>query len=165
MAALTGLSGPTANQSLFFLRDLFVAALIVHLLAPWLRRRPAPLLAAIALVAIFDAAAPVIFRPSILFFAAAGAVAAQRVAGLADLVPARRTLAAAAALGAALLPVRIAGPDAEGPLRESEDLLRRGLLGRARARGRRAAGRHAGGRPDRAGSSATSSRPTSCTCP
>ncbi len=78
LSLLTGLDGETANRSLFFLRDLFVASLLVHLLGPLLRRYPLPLLAAIALVAVLDVGAPLIFRPSILLFVAAGMVVAQR---------------------------------------------------------------------------------------
>ena len=43
LTLLTGLDGETANRSLFFLRDLFVASLVVHLLGLLLRRYPLPL--------------------------------------------------------------------------------------------------------------------------
>lgn len=71
--AWTGLTGPTANESLFFLRDLFVATVLLVLAAPLLDRWP-PLVAAMALaIALGHWAEPLIFRPSILFFMALGA--------------------------------------------------------------------------------------------
>ena len=79
LSLLTGLDGETANRSLFFPRDLFVASLMVHLLGPLLRRQPVPLLAAIALVAVLDSRrAADVPRLFILLFVAAGTVTAQR---------------------------------------------------------------------------------------
>ena len=99
LALLTGLTGPTANLSLFFLRDLFVSALLVWLLRPLLAARPLPVLGALAVVTVFDLTQPLVFRPSILFFVAAGAAYATRsetlTAGL------TRTRATTATLGLA----------------------------------------------------------------
>ena len=75
--AWTGLFAPTANLSLFFLRDLFVAALIVRAIAPMVDR--APLVAALLAFAISstDLLVPLIFRASILQFVVLGAVSAR----------------------------------------------------------------------------------------
>ena len=78
LALLTGLTGPTANLSLFFLRDLFVSSILVWLLRPLLAALPLPVLGLLGVVTVFDLAAPLVFRPSILFFVAAGAAHATR---------------------------------------------------------------------------------------
>lgn len=72
-----GLGGPTANLSLFFLRDLFVATLFLRLGAPLIRRWPLTVAAAVTVLALMEWTAPVIFRPSILQFLTFGAVAAR----------------------------------------------------------------------------------------
>lgn len=128
VAALTGLTGPTANQALFFLRDLFVALVLLRLLAPWLARAPLPILAAIAGITLFDLVEPVIFRPSILFFTAAGAVAAQRIDRLSALCRPRLVLPAGIALLLAFGLVRLSA-GALGPAgAEAVNLLGRSLL-------------------------------------
>lgn len=83
--AWSGLAGPTANQSLFFLRDLFVATLILRAAVPLIDRLPAVAALAILVVASNDALAPVIYRSSILQFLFFGAIAARlgyTIAGL-----------------------------------------------------------------------------------
>lgn len=75
--AWTGIGGATANLSLFFLRDLFVATLIVRLLAPVIQSYPLVALALALFVPSHDLLAPVIFRDSILQFLLFGAVAAR----------------------------------------------------------------------------------------
>lgn len=74
----TGLLGPTANLSLFFLRDLFVAGCIAYALAPVLERAPGAVLACALVLALLDPVAPLLFRPTILLFLLAGLAAAQR---------------------------------------------------------------------------------------
>ena len=75
--AWAGITGPTANLSLFFLRDLFVASLALRLSVPMIERVP-PLVAAVVLVAATgDALQPLIFRASILQFVFFGALAAR----------------------------------------------------------------------------------------
>lgn len=127
IAALTGLTGPTANLSLFFLRDLFVTALIVHLLRRPLIQFPIGGLAIAAVVALFDLAEPLVFRPAILFFVAAGAVWAGHAARLPTQIG-PRMLAAGLGVIAALALVQASGLDATGPGREAVDILRRVLL-------------------------------------
>lgn len=73
----TGIAGPTANLSLFFLRDLFVASLILRLAAPLIRRLPLTSTLVVTLMTLMSWTAPVIFRPSILQFLIFGAVAAR----------------------------------------------------------------------------------------
>ena len=77
---ITGLLGPTVNLSLFFLRDLFVSSLLLALLWPLLQRHLGLALVAVLVLSVFDATAPVIFRPSILLFMLAGC--ALRTGGL-----------------------------------------------------------------------------------
>lgn len=83
--AWSGLTGPTANQSLFFLRDLFVATLILRAAVPLIERAPVLAALAILIVTANDALAPVIFRSSILQFLFLGAISARlgyTIAGL-----------------------------------------------------------------------------------
>lgn len=75
--AWSGLTGPTANQSLFFLRDLFVATLILRAAVPLVERVPAIAALAILILASNDALAPVIYRSSILQFLFFGAITAR----------------------------------------------------------------------------------------
>jgi hypothetical protein len=128
LAALTGLTGPTANLSLFFLRDLFVSAVLVQLLRPALTTAPWPVLGAIALVTVFDLAEPLVFRPSILFFLAAGAVHATRSEALSDWLTGRAAVTVALLLAAGLLLASRLAPDGVAPVRELEDLLLRSIL-------------------------------------
>lgn len=72
----SGLLGPTANGSLFFIRDLFVAGVLVKLGLEVLRRAPILTVVALCFVSVFDLAEPIIFRPNILLFMACGAAAA-----------------------------------------------------------------------------------------
>lgn len=74
--AWAGITGPTANLSLFFLRDLFIASLVLRLSMPLIERIPL-VVAAIVLVATGDALQPLVFRASILQFLFFGALAAR----------------------------------------------------------------------------------------
>lgn len=72
--AWAGLTGPTANRSLFFLRDLFVATLILRLAVPLIERAPrAALVVALLLGLLGDTLQPLIFRDGILQFVLLGA--------------------------------------------------------------------------------------------
>ncbi len=130
VAALTGLTGPSANRSLFFLRDLFVATLLVHLSRPLLARWAWPVLAALVVVTVFRLTEPILFRPGILFFVAAGAVWAMRApslsAGLTPLRVAAALLVLAVFLGLVQLAMRVL--PFPGTLGELANLLRRALL-------------------------------------
>lgn len=128
VAEMTGLTGPTANLSLFFLRDLFVSALLVRLALPVLARWPVAVLAGVLAVTAFDLAEPVVFRPSILFFVVAGAVFALRGLRLAEGWGVRRTLVALLVLGVAYGAVRLSALHEVPAARELEDVLRRGTL-------------------------------------
>ncbi len=127
LATFTGLTGPTANVSLFFLRDLFVASLLVWLLAPVLRRFPIVSLAALAVVTVFDLAEPLVFRPMILFFMAVGLIAAQRVERLASLCRPRFVLPALA-LALVGYALAVVAPEMGDPGEEAQNLLLRSLL-------------------------------------
>lgn len=84
--AWAGLTGPTANRSLFFLRDLFVATLILRLAVPLIDRFPwAGLLVALLLGLLGDALQPLIFRDGILQFVLLGACLARLEVSLATL--------------------------------------------------------------------------------
>jgi hypothetical protein len=74
--AWAGIGGPTANESLFFVRDLVAANLLLRVAAPIIRRTPlAAFLAAFCLP--FLPTEPLIFRPMILSFVLFGAIAAR----------------------------------------------------------------------------------------
>jgi fucose 4-O-acetylase-like acetyltransferase len=75
--AWAGITGPTANLSLFFLRDLFVASLALRLSAPLIERIPLLVAAIVLVAATGDALQPLIFRASILQFLFFGALAAR----------------------------------------------------------------------------------------
>lgn len=126
LTLLTGLDGETANRSLFFLRDLFVASLLVYLLRPLLRRYPLPLLAAIAILAVLGVGPPLIFRPSIMLFVAAGMVVAQRGWHLDTLFVPRRLPLLALPFVAALALTAVLR---DGELAQAAgDIFRRGAL-------------------------------------
>ena len=96
---LTGLSGPTVNLSLFFLRDLFAATVLLALLWPLLRNHLGPALAVTLALAVFEVTAPVIFRPTILLFMLAGCALRVRHVALGDLAAPRRALPGLLAAG------------------------------------------------------------------
>jgi hypothetical protein len=76
--AWTGLTGPMANLSLLFVRDMIVSTVLLRLLVPAIKR--APLLVAITTVALSlpqATFAPLIFRVGILQFMLLGALTAR----------------------------------------------------------------------------------------
>lgn len=75
--AWAGITGPTANLSLFFLRDLFVGSLILRAALPLVARAPIAVAAVVLLAASGQALEPLIFRAPILQFLVFGAVAAR----------------------------------------------------------------------------------------
>lgn len=84
--AWAGITGPTANVSLFFLRDLFVATLILRVAVPVIDRAPyAVLVAALFMGVIGDRLQPLIFRSGILQFVLIGASMARLEVSLAAL--------------------------------------------------------------------------------
>lgn len=84
--AWAGITGPTANLSLFFIRDLFVSTLILRILVPILDRAPYPLIAVALLIGVLeDRLQPLIFRDSILQFVLLGAGMARLGVSLAAL--------------------------------------------------------------------------------
>lgn len=84
--AWAGLTGPTANRSLFFLRDLFVATLVLRLVVPLIDRFPrAVLMAALLFGLLGDRLQPLIFRDGILQFVLLGASLARLGVTLSDL--------------------------------------------------------------------------------
>jgi hypothetical protein len=74
----SGLTGPTANRSLFFLRDLFISAAIVRLASRPLQTYPVPVIAVCGALAATGLGAPILFRPNVLLFMMLGALAAHR---------------------------------------------------------------------------------------
>ena len=126
VALLTGLTGPTANRSLFFLRDLFASGLILYCLRPALRRWPIPLIGLLVVLAVFELTAPIVFRPAILLFLCAGAAVAWRVGTLSDLTRLAFLLpVVVASVGLLLLSPLLGGSAAAG---EVIDLARRAIL-------------------------------------
>lgn len=75
--AWAGITGPTANLSLFFLRDLFVASLLLRLAVPLIERAPVVVAVAVLVGVSGDTLRPLIFRPAILQFLFFGALAAR----------------------------------------------------------------------------------------
>jgi hypothetical protein len=75
--AWAGITGPTANLSLFFLRDLFVCSLFLRAALPLVARAPFAVAAVVLVVAHGRTLEPLIFRGPILQFLVFGAVAAR----------------------------------------------------------------------------------------
>lgn len=89
LGAFTGITGPTANLSLFFLRDLFVSIMLLRLIAPVIERWPLAILFLLLVATLFDVLDPLIYRPAITFFVALGVVLAHKKGSLADLASLR----------------------------------------------------------------------------
>ena len=70
--ALTGLTGPTLNNSLFFLRDLFVASAIIVLAKALIVRLPMVSLLVVTICFFGELLEPLVFRESILLFLLSG---------------------------------------------------------------------------------------------
>jgi hypothetical protein len=84
--AWAGLTGPTANLSLFFIRDLFISTLILRMLAPAIDRAPhVAIVGALLLGVLGDRLQPLIFRDAILQFVLLGAGTARLGVSLATL--------------------------------------------------------------------------------
>lgn len=122
--AVFGISGGTANQSLFFLRDLFVSSVILRLLLPAIRRAPILTVAIVTMVAVGGPFEPVLFRPSILLFLTLGAVVArcgqsiERLSALRVALPSAIVVAACSVLVALLASgAPAASPEIAGILR------------------------------------------------
>lgn len=124
---ITGLFGPTLNLSLFFLRDLFVASVLLALFWPVLRRRIGLALAVVLLLTVCRATAPVIFRPSILLFMLAGCALRARGFGLDRLAAPRLALPGAAVALAVFAACLVLG-GTRPEIVEIRDIARRALL-------------------------------------
>ncbi|MGF1502600.1 MAG: acyltransferase [Paracoccaceae bacterium] len=126
-ARLLGVTGHTANFSLFFIRDLFVASLLALVLLPAIRIAPAIVILVAVLGTLADAFEPVVFRAPILLFVLLGAAAAA--GGLRLEVLSRPRVALPAVLGCVvvllLLPELGLG---EVLTARADDCLRRVLL-------------------------------------
>lgn len=125
LAMLTGLTGPTANLSLFFLRDLFVSLIVVRLILQWLRRFPVLIMMVFGAATLLDWLEPVIFRPSILFFVCAGAVYAQRASDLTGWLTPKILALVGVSMAVGLFLLRNTHASVAS---EAEDLMRRVLL-------------------------------------
>ncbi len=75
--AWTGLAGGTANQSLFFIRDLVVATVIILIISPAIRRVPLIVLPLALIISVWPDTRPLLFRPTIFTFMCLGAIAAR----------------------------------------------------------------------------------------
>lgn len=83
--AWAGITGPTANLSLFFLRDLFVGSLILRAALPVVKRFPVVVAALMLVIGSGGMLEPLIFRGPILQFLFFGAIAARAGLSLTDL--------------------------------------------------------------------------------
>lgn len=70
--AITGALGPTANLSLFFIRDLFISSMLIVMGWPVLKRAPILCLFIVIGITLSKSTEPVIFRPMILLFMLSG---------------------------------------------------------------------------------------------
>ena len=124
---ITGLFGPTVNLSLFFLRDLFVSSLLLALLWPLLQRHLGLALGAALVLAVCDATAPVVFRPSILLFMLAGCALRARGLGL-DALAAPRLAVPGALAALAVFVLCMAFAEGRPVVAEIANIAKRALL-------------------------------------
>lgn len=127
--AWSGLAAPTANLSLFFIRDLIVATVILRLAVPLVSRLPGlAVVLALATLAL-PQTAPLLFRPSILLFMVLGAVAARSDVTLVSLSRPRMALLIGLALTFLTVLMAKGGLTARFGLDAPHDLLRRAGIG------------------------------------
>lgn len=127
--AWTGFAGPMVNDSLFFLRDLFVATVLLGLAARLFDRLPVLVVAATLAVAMGHFAEPLIFRPSILFFMALGAWAALRGQTIDALSRPLWALSAGTVLIVTAIALAHLSLEPGSPAFRAIDLLRRAAVG------------------------------------
>lgn len=127
--AWTGLAGPMVNDSLFFLRDLFVATALLGLVARLFDRLPVLVVAATLALAMGHLAEPLIFRPSILFFMALGAWAALRRQTIEKLSRPLWALSAGTVLIVTAILLAHLSLEQGSPALRAIDLLRRAAVG------------------------------------
>ena len=124
--AWAGLTGPTANLSLFFIRDLIVASLILRLSVPLVARQPAVAVGLALIVAtVLPQTAPVLFRPNILLFMVLGAVAAREGASISSLSRPRYALVGGLLLTLLTVLMAKSGLTERLGIDSAHDLLRR----------------------------------------
>lgn len=128
--AWAGLTGPTANLSLFFIRDLIVASLILRLSVPLVARQPAVAVGLALIVAtVLPQTAPVLFRPNILLFMVLGAVAARQGATISSLSRPRYALVGGLLLTLLTVLMAKSGLTERLGIESAHDLLRRAGIG------------------------------------
>lgn len=127
--AWTGLAGPMANESLFFLRDLFVATVLLCLVGPLFDKTPLLVVGAVLAATLAQVTAPVIFRPSILCFMTLGAWANHSGLTIDRLSRPALALTAGFILIATEIALAHTGNLGSALVLRSIDLLRRGSVG------------------------------------
>ncbi len=108
--AVAGLNGSTINNSLFFLRDLFMVSVILIVLRRIVGRWPLAAVGLAFLAAVTDSLEPLLFRPSILLFATAGFAFARFGMSLSAFHDVRLA-STVLAVGAGLLALGTVSPD------------------------------------------------------
>jgi hypothetical protein len=123
------LYGTPAVEALAFLRELFVASLILACTLGVVARYPTIVISTLIALSVFGDLAPVMYRPSVLLFMAMGVVLRQQAASLS--VPASWRVPMLIALAVAVA-VRMGGPngmlDLAGASARAEDLVLRAVL-------------------------------------
>ncbi len=84
LSDVLGILGPTANLSLFFIRDLFISLIILYAFARYISIWMITIFTFICVITAVELN-PIIFRPSILFFASIGAAISQSKFSLIDI--------------------------------------------------------------------------------
>ncbi|MCY1126471.1 acyltransferase [Frigidibacter sp. RF13] len=127
--AWTGLAGRTANQSLFFVRDLIAATLILRLIAPLVRL--APVLSVLIAIGVnfLTHTQPFLFRPQILTFMILGAACAQRGWTVTHLAAPRFSLIWGFGFSIAATTLYHLYPGEAFPFEIAHDLMRRAGIG------------------------------------
>ncbi|WP_284165221.1 acyltransferase [Frigidibacter sp. SD6-1] len=125
----TGLAGRTANQSLFFVRDLIAATLMLRLMAPLVRMSPVlSVLIAIG-VNFLPHTEPLLFRPQIFTFMVLGAACARSGWTIARLAEPRFSLVWGFGFSIAATLLYHLYPGRGFPFEIIHDLLRRAGIG------------------------------------
>lgn len=129
MNAWVGLTGPTANESLFFIRDLVVATMLIRLAAPVQKRWPWLVFGLALGAALFRHTQPVLFRPNILLFMVLGSLAAQNALTISKISAPGKAVAIGLALTLVTVVMARGGFVHSTPIGTVFDLIRRAGIG------------------------------------
>ena len=125
--ALTGVLGASFNSPLSFLRDLFVASLLLVLFWRPIRRHLMLALVIVLGLSVFELTAPVVLRPTILLFMLGGCALRVNRIQLSEMARAKPLFCGILCSGLVFLACHFAGTD-QGPIAALENIAKRVAL-------------------------------------